>query len=92
MSPLHLDPPGPPQNFEVKVFSDTEIYLTWIALILPIPAAYEICYSALTPECVGGPVSVYCKRRKFQGVINFVVFADATIPQNLILGQRVAIN
>ena len=26
------------------------------------------------------------KRRKFRGVINFVVFADTTIPRNLILG------
>ena len=57
-SPLHLAPPGPPRNFEAKVFSDTEIYLTWIALILPIPASYEICYNALTPVCVGGPVSM----------------------------------
>ena len=24
--------------------------------------------------------TVYCKRRKFQDVVNFVVFADATIP------------
>ena len=34
-------------------------------------------------------LSLYRKRRKFQGVINFVVFADATIPQNLFLGWRV---
>ena len=33
-------------------------------------------------------VYVYCKRRKFRGVINFKVFADATIPQNLFLGQQ----
>ena len=30
----------------------------------------------------------YRKRRKFWGVFNFVIFADATIPRNLILGQR----
>ena len=34
------------------------------------------------------PVMKYCKRRKFRGVINFVVFANATIPRNLILGGR----
>ena len=28
----------------------------------------------------------YRKRRKFRGVINFVVFADTSIPRNLILG------
>ena len=32
--------------------------------------------------------AMYRKRRKFQGVINFVVFVDATIPRNLILGQE----
>ena len=32
--------------------------------------------------------SHYRKRRKFRGVINFVVFADATILRNLILGQQ----
>ena len=32
-------------------------------------------------------MSYYCKRRKFQGIINFVVFADATILRNLILGH-----
>ena len=32
--------------------------------------------------------SFYRKRRKFRGVINFMVFADATIPRNLILGQQ----
>ena len=30
---------------------------------------------------------VYRKHRKFRGVVNFVVFADATIPRNLILGR-----
>ena len=34
----------------------------------------------------------YHKHTKFRGVINFVVFADATIPQNLILAWWVAIN
>ena len=29
-------------------------------------------------------VARYHKRRKFRGVINFVVFADSTIPGNLI--------
>ena len=33
-------------------------------------------------------IITYRKRRKSRGVINFVVFADATIPQNLILGQQ----
>ena len=28
----------------------------------------------------------YRKRRKFRGVIIFVIFADTTIPRNLILG------
>ena len=32
--------------------------------------------------------NLYRKRRKFRGVFNFVIFADATIPRNLILGQR----
>ena len=32
--------------------------------------------------------AVYRKRRKFRGIINFVVFADATIPRNLILGRQ----
>ena len=30
----------------------------------------------------------YRKRRKFRGVINIVVFADDTIPRNLILSQQ----
>ena len=30
----------------------------------------------------------YHKRRKIRGVINFVVFVDAIIPQNLILNQQ----
>ena len=54
-----LAPPGPPQNFEAKIFSDTEIYLTWTMLLpIYIPVEYVICYNAVTPVCVGGPVSV----------------------------------
>ena len=33
-------------------------------------------------------ISAYRKRRKFRGVIDFMVFMDATIPWNLILGQE----
>ena len=58
VSPLHLAPPGPPQNFRAKVFSDTEISVMWNQLILPVSPGYEICYNALTPVCVDGPVSV----------------------------------
>ena len=32
-------------------------------------------------------MDTYRKYRKFRGVINFMVLIDATIPQNLILGQ-----
>ena len=32
-------------------------------------------------------INTYCKHRKFRGVINFVVFADARIPRNLIFGS-----
>ena len=32
---------------------------------------------------------IYRKRRNFWGVINFMVFADATIPRNLIPGRQV---
>ena len=33
--------------------------------------------------------AVYHKRRKFRGVINFVIFADARIPRNLIFMQGI---
>ena len=58
MSPLHIAPPGPPQNFVAQVESDTEIDLSWDSLMISNQAAYEICWNALTPVCVDGPVSV----------------------------------
>ena len=60
MSPLHVAPPGPPQNFKTQVLSDTEILLTWsnVLLLADILAVYEICFNALTPMCVDdSPVS-----------------------------------
>ena len=44
-----------------------------------------ICYSLVILNYSSSILyKTYHKRRKFRGVINFVVFADATIPQNLI--------
>ena len=44
--------------------------------------------SKLIPITTVFLVTNYRKHRKFQGVFNFVVFVDATIPQNLILSQQ----
>ena len=60
MSPLHVAPPGPPQDFRAQVLSDTEILLTWSSnLLSEVQLAYDICYSTSTPVCDPdiGPVS-----------------------------------
>jgi len=55
---LHVAPPGPPQNFMAQAQSDTEILLTWDGLPLLDSPAYEICFNALVPDCIDGPVSI----------------------------------
>ena len=57
------------------MYSPTHLYTVTETLMLSLNI-YGICIFIIT----------YRKRRKFQGVINFVVFADTTIPRNLILG------
>ena len=50
----------------------------------------EISYLGHSYKIAQGSCSafIYRKHRKFRGVINFAVFADATIPRNLILDQQ----
>ena len=47
---------------------------------------------APTQSAESGIFRCYRKLRKFRGVINFVVFADTTIPRNLILGWALIYN
>ena len=46
----------------------------------------DVCNDPLLASHVVAIMHMYRKRRKFRGVINLVVFADTTIPRNLILG------